>query len=289
MDEWAAYCGGANKAGDVVQLRRAWHETQERLVHSSKRISPICPPGTAEPDPLGACAMNRTAAADFSVIPVRGCFILCATAEIAICTFNSLLSHSRCSSAFEPASRASPDIDRVERVIREINHAGFRANEVLEGDRALVRNDAQEQRPFNMNELVSEVLQSFRGEIRDHNVMVYTELPSELPIVNGHRSQVQEVITNLVRNAIEGRDAIVVGVQDSGPGIGAKRLDDIFGAFITTKAHGTGLGLAICRMIIERHGGTLTASSDGISGALFQFVLPIGPTDDSAARASNPS
>jgi signal transduction histidine kinase len=68
-----------------------------------------------------------------------------------------------------------------------------------------------------------------------------------------------------------------VAVQDSGPGIDPKKIEGLFSAFVTTKPHGTGLGLAICRMIVERHGGQLTASSDGRSGALFQFDLPITP------------
>jgi signal transduction histidine kinase len=75
-------------------------------------------------------------------------------------------------------------------------------------------------------------------------------------------------------------------VQDSGPGIDPNQLDGIFDVFVTTKTEGMGLGLAICRMIIERHGGQLTASSDGKSGALFQFILPIGPADKAAARGS---
>jgi signal transduction histidine kinase len=70
-----------------------------------------------------------------------------------------------------------------------------------------------------------------------------------------------------------------VSVQDSGPGIDPRQLDNVFNAFVSTKAHGTGLGLAISRIIVESHGGRLTASSDGKSGALFQFVLPIGSTD----------
>jgi signal transduction histidine kinase len=75
-----------------------------------------------------------------------------------------------------------------------------------------------------------------------------------------------------------------VAVEDTGPGIDPKQLDNIFTAFVTTKPHGMGLGLAICRMIIEHHGGQLTASSDGESGTLFQFVLPIGLADQGAAR-----
>ena len=69
-------------------------------------------------------------------------------------------------------------------------------------------------------------------------------------------------------------DAIVIEVEDSGPGIDPARLNDIFDPFFTTKTHGMGLGLAICRMIIERHDGRLSASSDGTSGALFQIILP---------------
>ena len=70
-------------------------------------------------------------------------------------------------------------------------------------------------------------------------------------------------------------ETISVTVDDSGPGIGADRLSSIFNAFFTTKRHGMGLGLAICRMIIEQHGGELTASSNGMGGAAFRIVLPI--------------
>jgi signal transduction histidine kinase len=89
-----------------------------------------------------------------------------------------------------------------------------------------------------------------------------------------------------VKTELRGYDSIVVSVQDSGPGIDPKRLDGIFDAFVTTKATGTGLGLAICRMIIEQHGGQLAASSDGKSGALFQFILSIEPTDGGTASAN---
>ena len=121
----------------------------------------------------------------------------------------------------------------------------------------------------------------------------------ELPLVDGHRGQLREVIFNLAHNAIEamdsttdrsrilrvttqlhGPDAIAVAVEDTGPGIDPEKLDRIFTAFVTTKSQGMGLGLAICRMIVEQHGGQLTASSDGKNGALFQFVLPIASAAD---------
>jgi C4-dicarboxylate-specific signal transduction histidine kinase len=137
-----------------------------------------------------------------------------------------------------------------------------------------------------------------RKELVDHGVATETELTSELPLVDGHRSQLRQVLFNLVHNAVESmdnttdrsrvlrlitkvhsRDAIIVAVEDSGPGIDPNRLEGIFDPFITTKADGLGLGLAICRMIVERHGGQLSALSDGKNGARFQFVLPFELTD----------
>jgi C4-dicarboxylate-specific signal transduction histidine kinase len=91
------------------------------------------------------------------------------------------------------------------------------------------------------------------------------------------RSRVLRVTTEL-----RGLDAIAVAVEDSGPGIAPQKLDGIFNTFVTTKSQGMGLGLAICRMIVEQHGGQLTASSDGKNGALFQFVLPTASSDKSA-------
>jgi signal transduction histidine kinase len=134
--------------------------------------------------------------------------------------------------------------------------------------------------------------------LRNHKVVTRVELTTNLPLANGYRGQLQEVMFNLVNNAIEamdstpsrGRilqvktglrndDAIAVSVQDTGPGLHPGKMKSIFGAFVTTKANGTGLGLAICRMIVESHGGQLTVTSDGKSGAQFQFTVPIAPTE----------
>ena len=120
-------------------------------------------------------------------------------------------------------------------------------------------------------------------------------MTTNIPRFNGNKRQLQEVIVNLLRNAIEAMDittdrnrllrlktqrrdvdAIVLSVEDSGPGIDPKNLESIFDAFVTTKRHGMGLGLAICRVIVNQHGGQLTASSNGKDGALFQVVLPVG-------------
>jgi PAS domain S-box-containing protein len=189
---------------------------------------------------------------------------------------------------------APPDIDEVRTGLNGMISDCSRASEVFDTIRALFRRVDQKRQPVVVNEIALEVLESMREELIDHRVATETDLTSELPAVDCHRSQLRQVIFNLFHNAVEAmdgtthrsrvlrvttklhdRDAIVVAVEDSGPGINPSRLDGIFDPFITTKAEGMGLGLAICRMIVERHGGRLSASSDGKNGARFQFVLPI--------------
>jgi signal transduction histidine kinase len=202
------------------------------------------------------------------------------------------------SAALRWLARTPPDQGEVRAALGRIIDDGRRAGEVIDGIRALFRKGHGGRQQIDVNEIVRGVLDSLGGELKDRGVENRSEL-AELPLVDGHRGQLQEVVFNLVQNAIEamadtkdrsrilrvrteprGRDTVAVAVEDSGPGIAANQLDDIFGAFVTTKPHGMGLGLAICRMIIEHHGGELTASSDGRTGASFQFVLPIKSIDD---------
>jgi signal transduction histidine kinase len=201
------------------------------------------------------------------------------------------------SAAVRWLARTPPDHAEVQAALGRISDDGRRAGEAIDGIRALFHKGHQGQQQIDVNELVSGVLQSLAGELKDREVESELQL-AELPPVDGHPGQIKEVIFNLVQNAIEamtsetdrrrmlhvrtdrrGRDAVAVIVQDSGPGIEPGRLDEIFGAFVTTKPHGMGLGLAICRMIAEHHGGELTATSDGKTGAAFRFVLPIKQSD----------
>jgi PAS domain S-box-containing protein len=198
--------------------------------------------------------------------------------------------------------RAPLDIEQVRAILNGMISDCHRVSDVFDTIRALFRRVDQRRQPIVVNEIALEVLQSMREELTDHGVATETELTSELPLVDGHRSQLRQVLFNLVHNAVEsmdnttdrnrvlrlitkvhGRDAIVVAVEDSGPGIDPNRLEGIFDPFITTKADGMGLGLAICRMIVERHGGQLSALSDGKNGARFQFVLPFELTDTARA------
>jgi len=187
-----------------------------------------------------------------------------------------------------------PDVDEVKKLLDDIDSAGFRANEVLTNVRKLFQEVDHEPQPVDMNDLALEALHISRDELNDHGVTTYVQLESKLPPVMGHRGQLQEVMLNLVHNAIDamaslraGRralrvrtkpdsgSAVVIEVEDSGCGIDPRHLDRIFDAFVTTKPNGMGLGLAICSRIVERHGGQLSASSDGKSGAMFQIVLPV--------------
>jgi signal transduction histidine kinase len=192
-----------------------------------------------------------------------------------------------------------PNHDKLRAALNRIQSNSHRTSEVFGAMRALFRKGDEGRERIDLNEIIVEVLQSLHRELKDHEVETRSEL-TELPPVDGHSGQLREAMFNLVRNAIEamdpttdrrvlrvrtelrGPDAIAVTVEDSGPGIDPQKLESIFTAFLTTKSDGMGLGLAICRMIAEHHGGQLTASSDGKSGALFQFVLPVASTDKTA-------
>src|SRR5215471_19122105 len=200
--------------------------------------------------------------------------------------------------------RSPPDHDEVRANLNNMVKDGFRTSEVFDGIRALFRKADDDAKQVDINEIILATLQSLREEFLDHKIEARTELTSGLPRIDGHKGQLQEVISNLIHNAVDamnattdrsrilrvttefrGDDAIKLTVEDSGPGIDANKLEGIFGAFITTKSQGMGLGLAICRMIIEKHRGQITASSDGKNGALFQVLLPIRSTDNGITRA----
>jgi signal transduction histidine kinase len=169
-----------------------------------------------------------------------------------------------------------------------------RTSEVLDSIRAMFGRSDQKRETVDLNEIVRDVLQTIDGQLADNGIATFPELAA-LPLVDCYRTQLQQVIFNLAHNAIEamqtvmdrkrvlrvrtecrGGSAVAVVVEDSGPGINPSQVDSIFSAFVTTKSHGMGLGLAICRQIVEQHGGQLVASSDGMSGAQFQVVLPVG-------------
>ena len=167
-----------------------------------------------------------------------------------------------------------------------------RTSEIFDNLRALFGRREQKVDPLDVNKVIVGALDSLRTDLADHEITTRVELAPELPLVAGHQGQLQEVIVNLVRNAIEAMnttqnvlralqvrtahqgDKIIVSIEDTGPGIDSEKLDQIFEPFVTTKGHGMGLGLAICRMIVERHKGGLSASPAHPHGVVFKIALP---------------
>src|SRR5262249_25872572 len=147
---------------------------------------------------------------------------------------------------------------------------------------------------LDVNETILEVVELARSEVQTNLVTLHTELGGGLPLILGDRVQLQQVILNLMINAIEamhGTEAprelsissarsdshgVLVTVRDSGHGLDAGGLDRLFHAFYSTKPHGMGMGLAISRTIVEAHGGRLWAAANVPRGAVFQFTLPSG-------------
>jgi signal transduction histidine kinase len=201
--------------------------------------------------------------------------------------------------------RTPPDLEEARSAVNDVISDGDRASKVLENLRVLFGKADRELEPVDVNDASVGALCALRAELNDHGVRTRVKLAPELPLVMGHSGQLQEVIMNLIQNAIEAMEvtkadrrelevrtrlgsdqAIIVEVEDSGPGIDPKNLESIFDAFVTTKPHGTGLGLAICHMIMERHGARLSAASDGKRGALFQLSLPARSAARDTTRAA---
>jgi C4-dicarboxylate-specific signal transduction histidine kinase len=172
--------------------------------------------------------------------------------------------------------------------------AGSRASQMLDDIRNLFGTAERAPSPVDVNDLVVSSLRTLDSELKKHNITARVELKTKLPPVIGNTGQLQEVIVNLIQNAIDAMDAVdddrrvlqvrtehngdevSVEIEDTGPGIDTKKSDNIFifDVFFTTKPHGMGLGLAICRMIVERHEGRLVVSSANPHGAIFRIMLP---------------
>ena len=146
---------------------------------------------------------------------------------------------------------------------------------------------------MDINAAIREVIELTHSEAMKTGVLVQTDLAGDLPPVLGDRVELQQVILNLIINAIEAMSGIsqgsrelhisarktessdvLVTVRDSGPGLAPATTENLFKAFHTTKPNGMGLGLSICRSIVEAHGGRLWASANAPRGAVFQFTLP---------------
>jgi PAS domain S-box-containing protein len=187
--------------------------------------------------------------------------------------------------------RTPPVIDKARECFEKIVRAGQSAADVLESVRAMFKSKKLASVPIDMNQLINEVLTLVQGAVKRHDIAVRIELDTAIMPVTGNRVQLQQVLYNLINNAIEAMESVAdrtmlvksehensgqvqVTIEDSGTGIEPQHADKIFGSFFTTKADGMGMGLSICRSIIESHGGRLWASPGRSRGAVFQFALP---------------
>jgi PAS domain S-box-containing protein len=192
-------------------------------------------------------------------------------------------------------NREQPDLDEVRDTLKHIIGDGHRASEVIQSVRAMFAKGDHTGIPLDANELIRETIAMASGELEAERIVVDLELADKLPLIPGHRGQLQQVVLNIVTNAadsmrnIDNRvrtlrvrsrpfnsNGVAVSVQDSGAGIDPQNMERIFDAFFTTKANGMGMGLAICRSIVEAHGGTLSVSAGVPHGSIFHVVLPGG-------------
>ena len=188
---------------------------------------------------------------------------------------------------------AHPDLEHVRAGLEAIVTHGHRAADVVRQIREMAKKRSDRKARLAINDVVHDVVQLVRAELLKHQVALQLELAADIPAVEGDRVQLQQVVINLVINAIEAmapltdrpKEIIIrsttgepghvtVAVRDTGPGVDPTAADGIFSAFVTTKPGGMGMGLSISRSIVESHGGRLWVSPGQPHGAVFQFSLP---------------
>jgi signal transduction histidine kinase len=192
---------------------------------------------------------------------------------------------------FRFLDRSTPNLGRAKEAFKLIAADGHRAGEMVENIRANFRSDVRTRTSLDVNELIREALALERTDLEKHRILVQAEPNMRLPEVRGNRVQLQQVLLNLITNAIyamaakdeprvlcvkseayEG-DSVVVSVADTGTGVSPQDIDRIFNPLFTTKSDGMGMGLSICRAIIEAHDGRLWFAPNTPRGAVFHFTL----------------
>ena len=188
--------------------------------------------------------------------------------------------------------RPTPDLDEVKASLGQIRDSAYRARDLIGSIRAMIKRDARNRLPLDINDLVREIVALMERELQRNRISVELELDEHLPTVQADHVQLQQVLINLITNGLEAMagnrrarilrvksaiqepDSVLISVADTGTGIDPEIVDRIFNPLFTTKSNGMGMGLSICRSIIEGHGGRLWASAGAEGGSVFQFVLP---------------
>jgi C4-dicarboxylate-specific signal transduction histidine kinase len=188
-----------------------------------------------------------------------------------------------------------PNLDEARQAVARLVNDANRASEIIAQVRALTRSSPPEKAWLQINDIIVATVGLLESEIQKNQVSLRTHLSDDVPLVQGDRVQLQQVILNLILNALEAMSRITEGprelvissalndskgvlvkVHDAGVGLAPESRDRLFNAFYTTKPDGMGMGLAISRSIVEAHGGRIWATPNSPRGAVFQFVLPIG-------------
>jgi len=196
-------------------------------------------------------------------------------------------------------SRATPDLKEAADSLRRIVENADRVSTIINGIRAMFKTDSGAKTDLEIRELVLEVLSFTDDELHRCGIQVQTDLAENLPSVQADRVQLQQVMLNLISNAVEAMrfvsdrprlltiksefhapDGVLVTFKDTGSGIAAQDVERIFAPFVTTKSNGMGMGLAICRSIVEAHGGRIWVTPGELHGSAFHAFLP------SASQAS---
>jgi signal transduction histidine kinase len=198
---------------------------------------------------------------------------------------------ARASAARRWLAAEKPDIDKVRNVLDQIETAGHRASDIITNVKSMFRKDTQDKSPVDINRLIRKVLELVYIDLRKHQIDLQSELDDQLPSVRGNQVQLQQVILNLIMNAIDsmrsvqsrvlsvrsklnGHDAVHVSIEDTGVGIDPSKLEQIFKPLFTTKEHGMGMGLSICHSIIQSHNGRIWVSAGANRGSIFQIEIP---------------
>ena len=187
--------------------------------------------------------------------------------------------------------REKPDIDKMKAALNQIESAGHRLNDIIVNIRSMFRKDTQDKSWIDINKLIGTVLELVYIDLQKHQIELKSGLDDQLQPVLGNRVQLQQVILNLIMNAIDsmrsvqprtlsiksklnGHDSVQVSIEDTGVGIDPANLSQIFKPLFTTKDHGMGMGLSICHSIIERHEGKIWVTAGNKGGTIFHFELP---------------
>jgi C4-dicarboxylate-specific signal transduction histidine kinase len=188
-----------------------------------------------------------------------------------------------------------PDLEKAQTAMEAVVAASHRASDIIGNVRAMFKKEPSERVPTDINQIILTVLSTVRVELQQQSVDLQTHLNEHLPTVLGDKVQLQQVVLNLVMNAVEGmqsvqtrvlkvqtdqtnRGMVRVSIEDTGTGIDPSNIDRVFKPFFTTKANGMGMGLAICRSIIENHDGRIWVSARTNGGSIFQLELPTSVT-----------